>query len=106
MPDPDLLPKWNGRRDAKLSGWQKIILADLYESYDPLAPDVFGARLKPPPEGWTASDRASYSRALRRLELRGLILRQNVKQGAGKEFGYRTRSCAAIPHNRATHVQF
>lgn len=59
----------------------------------------WGIRWRP---AGTASDRAAFSRALKRLEVRGLIMRQNIIRGDPVTGRFRTS--ASDPHGRATHV--
>jgi hypothetical protein len=53
--------------------------------------------------GLSASDRASMSRTLRRLEGRGFVLRQN--RTGGCPITRDRREGPESPHNRTTHVQ-
>ena len=52
----------------------------------------------------TRSVQASVSRSLRRLEQRGLILRQNMTSGSGEGTG-ECRHSKAERHNRMTHLR-
>lgn len=54
--------------------------------------------------GWSPSDRATTSRALARLEKRGLVVRTNVTTGCGPEGIARTDTTQAPPPKRTDHV--
>ena len=53
----------------------------------------------------TTTQRASWSRALRRLEQRGILLRVNFSNGMGEQYGYRMRKSKDEPHSRTTHIK-
>ena len=53
----------------------------------------------------TNSQRATLSRALRRLEHRGLLLRLNFVSGMGEQRGFGMRRSKDDPHNRTTHIR-
>jgi hypothetical protein len=53
----------------------------------------------------TDSERATLSRALRRLELRGLLLRLNFASGMGEQYDLAMRQSKDDPHNRTTHIR-
>lgn len=88
--------------DTRLSKFQRDLLLWAYRNRptDP-ANVLWGARLKWP-RGISPSKRASVSRALRRLEQRGLILRQNTTTG-NPETGL-ARKSADEPHSRTNCV--
>jgi len=102
-------------KPPKLSRQQQHILVFLYHAYledkaiqnRPEVPlgcrtvDTFGVRWR---TKGTRSDQTSLSRALRRLEERGLVLRQNQVRGSGEGTG-RCRLSKAEEHNRTTHVR-
>lgn len=68
--------------DARLSKVQRDLLLWAYDHRPTSAMNVaWGARLKWP-KGMPPARRASLSRALRRLERRGLVLRQNTTTGS------------------------
>ena len=96
--------------DAKLSQLQRSLLLSLYGPCVDFTPEQaasdpaflhFGCRLKLNTAG--RSDSAAVSRAMRRLEDRGLLLRQN--QSTGNPATGQCRHTAAEPHNRTTHVR-
>ena len=88
---------------AKLSAQEVHILLWLAERHPLVHPlnAAWGVRWRVGDA--TASVRASLSRSLRRLELRGLVLRQDDWSG-NPETG-KARQTAAEPHQRTTHVQ-
>jgi DNA-binding MarR family transcriptional regulator len=53
----------------------------------------------------TDCQRATLSRALRRLERRGLLLRLNFFSGMGERHGFGVRQSKNDPHNRTTHIK-
>jgi DNA-binding MarR family transcriptional regulator len=103
---------------AKLSKAQRAILEDLlcYLQTQPAgqwrpAPgcsppiplrELRGRRSRRGAWGKTRADSAAYSRALRRLEARGLVLRTNVMSGR-PDTGH-VRTAADQPHGRSDHV--
>ena len=88
-----------------LSKLQKRILLGLFQDFRAAVPTGY------PPDylRWRTTGEpavsASLSRAMRRLEARGLVLRQNYTSGMGGAYGGRLRQSQADPHNRTTHVQ-
>src|SRR5688500_8040526 len=99
--DADTMPK----ADSKLSHLQKHLLYYLarrhaaQEARNDIRGLAWGAYWK---VGGTPAERAAYSRALRRLEQRGLVLRQNETSGAPHTGSVRTH--ADQPHKRTTNV--
>jgi len=53
----------------------------------------------------TNSGRATLSRALCRLERRGLLLRLNFTSGMGERHDFAMRQSKDDPHNRSTHIK-
>jgi hypothetical protein len=94
------------RPDAKLSGWQRQVLIDIAGDYEARSGRErgWGVPIGRWPDGLgTAAQRAAYSRGLRRLEGRGLILRQNIV--AGCPATSKMRNSGRESHNRTTHIQ-
>ena len=95
------MPGRNPTKDAaaKLSRVQKAILARLYDRQVDGSPwSRFNKWGSPWGTEATRSEAAARSRALKRLEERGLVLRQNYVSG-------RVRRTRLEPHSRTTHVQ-
>lgn len=97
-----------------LSALQRAILVCLFEDYVDLATPPttkhwlsqlthWGARLRLVADHETRATQAARSRALARLEARGLILRQNEVSGSPTRAMAR-RSAAEAPPLRTTHV--
>lgn len=93
---------------SKLSAQQRQILLYLYECHGAVGDHPLARRLRVWGTRWKAqkwesrSRHASMSRALSRLESRGLLLRQNEVSGAPKTRGIRAN--ASEPHVRTTSV--
>jgi len=95
----------------RLSRQQQDVLAHLYRLYVDQAPGPFGVPWR---TTGTRSGQASLSRALRRLETRGLVLRQNQVVGSPDSVavdpdgvsrpGYK-RTSRDQRHGRTTHVE-
>ncbi len=93
------------KKDQRLSAEQNSILEWLFANIPKSTTDAFGIRWMPGKWGLTStpSSRAAYSRSLKRLEERGLVLRQN--QVSGNPYTQMARASKDEPHNRTTHVQ-
>jgi hypothetical protein len=85
------------RADAKLSALQKDILLCLLPWAEWLrnSPDCYAAcrdhgapLMRIRPKGVSRADSAAFSRALRRLEARGLIIRTNSSSGSPEQQGW------------------
>jgi hypothetical protein len=99
---------------AKLSRFQQAVLKWLLDAREAGVSDrFFGVRWSPgrdhrkAGQAWTAADRASWSRAVRRLELRGLVVRTNQSSGVPGDGPHKGqyRRVASEPHNRTTHLR-
>lgn len=87
-----------------LSDDQLSILEWLFDNVPTSNLAPWGIRWQPGKWGLTdsPSSRAAYSRTLKRLEVKGLVLRQN--QTSGSPVTQEARRSSAEPHNRTTHV--
>jgi DNA-binding MarR family transcriptional regulator len=90
---------------SKLSGVQRDLLVFLYaEHADGGAGPGYDGCIHWRIDG-TDSERATLSRALRRLERRGLLLRLNFVTGMGERYDLAMRRSKDDPHNRTTHIK-
>ena len=89
---------------STLSHEQRAVLEWLFDNIPVSTCPPWGVRWRPGKWGVTndPSRRAAYSRMLKRLEARGLILRQN--QVSGNPLNGEVRTSGTEPHNRTTHV--
>jgi len=93
---------------SKLSLAQKALLLDLLHYYRTWKSDqVPVRRLRGSVRGWTGAESASFSRTLRRLEQRGLIVRTNQSTGIRTDplLSGRIRTSAGQPFDNRTDRQ-
>ena len=105
------MPRHRVGHDDVLSNQQRNILLHLYECHQDAADDPLYARFACWGTVWhtagSRSNQASLSRALKRLEARGFLLRQNWISGTpGRDRPMDgPRTSATDPHARTTSVQ-
>jgi hypothetical protein len=94
---------------TKLSRAQRVLLRDLLRYSQGEESILVPVRwLRGSRQGWSSAESASFSRSLRRLEGRGLIIRTNQSTGIRADAslgGGRVRTCLDEPYdNRTDHI--